>query len=149
MEELIELKKWIELGFESTSTTQSIINKITLLIEKQMEKENEKTKQKLGEWRNDPKNYEAMALPFLSEVELEANTESFYKELAEIRKKYKMTEVIVITKNGVKVESEINYYMAIQQFGDGEKHPELMAQAFKKIKEYIINKLNEAANIKE
>lgn len=147
MEDLNELKKWIELGFEPNKYTQSIINKINNLIKQQMEKE--KTQQKLGEWRNDPENYEAMAVPFGTETDLEANTESFCKELALLRKKYKMTEVIVVTKNGVISETGTKHYMAIQQFGDGAKHPDLMAQAFKKMKEDIINNLNETANIKE
>jgi len=41
MEELNELKKWIELGFEPSPSTQSIINKIDEMIKK---KESEQTK---------------------------------------------------------------------------------------------------------
>lgn len=41
MEELIELKKWIELGFEPSPSTMSIINKIDEMIKK---KESEQTK---------------------------------------------------------------------------------------------------------
>lgn len=39
MEDLLELKKWIELGFEPSPTTKAIINKIDEMIKK---KETEK-----------------------------------------------------------------------------------------------------------
>ncbi len=148
MEELHELKKWIELGFEPQPIIISIIGKINKLIKKNMENQSEK-KPKLSEWRNDPENFKLMAVPFASESELEDATESFYQELAALRKKYKLTDLIVITKNSVVSETGTNSYMAIQQYGDGMTHPELMARAFLKMKEEIIDKLNEAANIKE
>ena len=148
MEPLQELKRWLELGFEPQPIIISIIGKIDKLIYKNMKNETDQNP-KSGEWRNDPENYKNMAVPFTSESELETATESFYQELALLRKKFKMTDVIVVTKNSVISESGTNSFMAIQQYGDGMTHPELMARAFLKIKEDIINKLNEAANIKE
>jgi hypothetical protein len=148
MEALHELKKWIVLGFEPQPIILSIIGKIDKLINKNMKNETEQSP-KSGEWRNDPENYNMMAVPFTSEAELETATESFYQEVALLRKKFKMTDVIVVTKNSVITEKGSDSYMAIQQYGDGMTHPELMARAFLKIKKDIINKLNEAANIKE
>jgi NTP pyrophosphatase (non-canonical NTP hydrolase) len=42
MEELTELKRWIEIGFEPQPIIQSIIGKINKLIKEQMEKETKK-----------------------------------------------------------------------------------------------------------
>lgn len=148
MEALQELKRWIELGFEPQPIIISIIGKIDKLINKNMEKET----QKLGEWKNDPENYEAMAVPFATEKELENATSAFFAEISALRKKYKITDVVLTAKytyltgeSGTEVADGI----MIHQLGSAMIHPAMAAFTFSEIKKTTIKNLNKIADIKD
>lgn len=146
MENLNELKKWIELGFESSSTTQSIINKINTLIEKQME--NQKTQK--GEWQNDPENYKTLSVPHETPEGFEKEADEFFKGVAELRKKHKMADVIITVKSPVKTkDNNVSDFALIHQFGSSNEHPPMAAFTFAEIKKTTIKNLDKIANIKE
>lgn len=152
MEELHELKRWLELGFEPQPIILSIIGKIDKLINKNMEKETENQNQKLGEWKNDPENYEAMAVPFATEKELEHATSAFFAEISALRKKYKITDVILTAKSTYLAGQpgpEVAEGIMIHQLGSGMVHPAMAAFTFSEIKKTTIKNLNKIADIKD
>lgn len=67
---------------------------------------------------NDPENYIKMSEPFESPENANEALSEFHKEVSDLRKKYKITDVVIITKGSVKYpDGKIGEFMNHSSFG--------------------------------
>lgn len=80
---------------------------------------------------SDPENYYKMSEPFESADACNKALEGFYDEVSEIRKKYKIRDVLIITSGTVKYEDgEASEYIQCSGFGSQLRQESMAAYAF-------------------
>lgn len=96
------------------------------------------------EIKKDSKNYHAMAIPFESEEEANKAVASFFEELGELRKKYKIRDLLVIIYGSTKNGDSEGEFMNSMGFGNSLNQLPMAAFAYGKEKQEhseIISKL--------
>ena len=93
----------------------------------------------------DPDNYTQMSVPFESSELANEALSGFYNELREIRKKYKIPDVLIVTKGSVKTEDgTTGDYIQHSSFGNSLNQLPMAAYAYGQIQaehEALISKL--------
>ncbi len=79
---------------------------------------------------NDPEKYRRMSVPYKSEEEAREMLTAFLGELGEIREKYKVPNVVLVTKASVMIEGQEKVFPAIANWGDSAHVLSMLAWAF-------------------
>ncbi len=94
---------------------------------------------------SDPDNYAAMAVPYESTDAADEALTKFYEEVSDLRKKYKVTDVLIVTKGSVKFEDgKIGDFMNHSHLGNSLNQLSMSAYAYGQIQavhEETISKL--------
>jgi hypothetical protein len=80
---------------------------------------------------NDPANYSQMSVPFESEDEANKAMNDFYEEVGELRKKYKIQDLLVVMYGSLKSsDGEVGNFMNSISFGSSLNQEGLAAYAY-------------------
>jgi hypothetical protein len=95
--------------------------------------------------KKDPENYAKMSIPFENEDEANKALSGFHEELSELRKKYKIPDVLIVIKGSMKLEDgECGDFVNHSHFGSSLNMLSMAAYAFGQLKreqEELISKL--------
>ena len=90
---------------------------------------------------NDPENYYKMAEPFENEEKANEALAGFYKDFSELRKKYKIRDVLIVTSDSIKnKDGEVGEFMQHSSYGNSLNTISLAAYAFGHAKAEMIEK---------
>lgn len=81
----------------------------------------------------DPKNYMEMSVPYENPESAEEAMTNFNKELGELRKKYKIPDLLYVTKAGVMIEGEPGEFFSQGFFGYSLNQLPMSAYAYGQI----------------
>ena len=85
---------------------------------------------------SDPENYLKMSEPFENAEAAEEALRGFYKELGELRKKYKLRDVLIVTNDSIKQDGgETGEIMQWTNFGNSKHTIHMAAYAFGAVKQ--------------
>jgi flagellar basal body L-ring protein FlgH len=97
------------------------------------------------EIKNDPENYRKMREPFENLEKANEAIENFYDELFEIRKKYNISDILIVIKDSCKyADGKIGTFMQCLQYGNSLNGKQLAAYAYGQMQandREMINKL--------
>jgi hypothetical protein len=79
---------------------------------------------------NDPDNYAKMSIPFESTEAANEALSNFHKELGELRKKYKIPDLLIVTKGSVKHDGETGDWMQHSSYGSSLNQLTMAAYAY-------------------
>lgn len=93
--------------------------------------------------KNDLPNYFKMEVPYEGAEEANKALQGFHEELSELRKKYKITDVLIVTSGYVKYpDGQIGQYIQHSGYGNSLSLPTLAAYAYGQTQAEGMEKLN-------
>lgn len=100
-------------------------------------------------FKSDPKNYHEMSKPYKDKDEANDSWAKFYSEVSDLRKKYKVTDLLVVSSSYVTYEDgEVGQIMIHMGYGDMSKQTHLAAYAYGRTQAEEKERLNKILNDK-